>query len=255
MTAPTDTRHPTRKRRLDDLLVERGLSTDRDQARALILAREVLVDGHVALRAAASLAFDSLVKLKNQPAYVSRGGDKLAHVLKRTEIKVEGRHCLDVGASTGGFTDCLLQHGATDVVAVDVAYGELVPVLRNDSRVTVLERTNARYLHPLTSPVELATIDVSFISLTKILPALVKSLLPGADVLALVKPQFEVMRDRVERGGVVHSSEDHARVVARVGSWALDHNFRVRGVVRSPLLGPAGNREFFLWLRLSEAML
>ena len=254
MTATTDTRHPARKCRLDDLLVERGLSTDRDHSRALILAREVLVEGQVALRAATSLASDSQINLKNQPAYVSRGGDKLAHVLERTEIEVAGRHCLDVGAATGGFTDCLLQHGASDVVAVDVAYGELVPVLRNDTRVTVLERTNARYLQPLESPVELATIDVSFISLTKILPALVDSLLPGADVLALVKPQFEVTRDRVKRRGVVHASQDHARVVAQVGAWAIDHNFRIRGVIRSPLLGPAGNREFFLWLRLSEVL-
>lgn len=241
------------KLRLDDLLVERGLAVDRDRARALILAREVLLDGQVALRAAAPVAPDVELGLKQGAAFVSRGGDKLAHALARTAIQVEGRRCLDVGASTGGFTDCLLQHGATHVTAVDVAYGEIVPTLRNDARVTVIERTNARDLEPLAEPADLATIDVSFISLTAVLPAVARSLRPGADVLALVKPQFEAERRDVERGGVVHASDQHARVVARVAVWALDHRFRVRGVVRSPLLGPAGNREFFLWLRRAEA--
>ena len=257
MTASTDTRPASRgraaKQRLDDLLVDRGLAPDRERARALILAREVLVDGQVALRAAAPLPTDAALDLKHAAPYVSRGGEKLAHALQRTAVHVEGQRCLDVGASTGGFTDCLLQHGAAHVVAIDVAYGELVPSLRDGARVTVLERTNARDLEPLEVPADLATIDVSFISLTTVLPAVARSLRPGADVLALVKPQFEATRTAVERGGVVHASDEHARVVARVATWALDHGFRVRGVVRSPLLGPAGNREFFLWLRLSEA--
>ena len=262
MTASTDTppvpalrprQRGAAKRRLDDLLVDRGLAVDRDRARALILARAVLVDGQVALRAAAPIASDSELALKQGAAFVSRGGDKLAHALQRTGLPVEGRRCLDIGAATGGFTDCLLQRGAAHVVAVDVAYGEIVPSLRNDVRVTVLERTNARDLEPLEVPADLAAIDVSFISLTAVLPAIARSLRPAADVLALVKPQFEAERRDVERGGVVRASDEHARVVARLASWALDHGFRVRGVVRSPLLGPAGNREFFLWFRLAEA--
>jgi 23S rRNA (cytidine1920-2'-O)/16S rRNA (cytidine1409-2'-O)-methyltransferase len=260
MTASTDTRRasarrsPPRaaKRRLDDLLVDRGLATDREHARALILARQVLLQGQVALRAAAPLPADAILDLKHTAPYVSRGGEKLAHALQRTGVTVESQRCLDVGASTGGFTDCLLQHRAAHVVAVDVAYGELVPSLRDHDRVTVVERTNARDLAPLEPPAALATIDVSFISLTTVLPAVARSLRPGADLLALVKPQFEADRDVVERGGVVHASDEHARVVGRVAVWSLDHGFRVRGVVRSPLIGPAGNREFFLWLRTAE---
>lgn len=249
MTASTDTRRAA-KQRLDDLLVVRGLAADRAQARAFVLAREVLVNGQVALRAAEPIRADVPLDLKRAAPYVSRGGEKLAHALARTGATVEGRRCLDVGASTGGFTDCLLQHGAAHVVAVDVAYGELVPSLREDARVTVIERTNARDLQPLEEPADLATIDVSFISLTTVLPAIVRSLAPGADILAMAKPQFEAPRDAVESGGVVRSSEEHARVVARVAAWALDHDLRVRDVVRSPLIGPAGNREFFIWLRL-----
>ena len=253
MTAPTESRSvPSRRaarQRLDDLLVVRGLAGSRDEARALVMAREVLVDGQVALRAAEPLAADVPLDLKHAAPYVSRGGEKLAHALERTGVAVEGRRCLDVGASTGGFTDCLLQHGAEHVVAVDVAYGELVPRLRDDARVTVVERTNARDLAPLEEPAALATVDVSFISLTTVLPAIVGSLRSGADILALVKPQFEAEREAVQDGGVVHASTEHARVVARVAAWAADHGLRVRGVIRSPLLGPAGNREFFLWLR------
>ncbi len=257
MTASTDTRTASggrvAKQRLDDLLVVRGLAADRDQARALVMAREVLVDGQVALRAAEALREDVPLDLKRAAPFVSRGGEKLAHALERTGVAVEGRRCLDVGASTGGFTDCLLQRGAAHVVAVDVAYGELMPSLRDDKRVTVVERTNARDLEPLEEPAEIATIDVSFISLTTVLPAVVRSLTAGADILALVKPQFEAEREAVEDGGVVHASEEHARVVGRVAAWASDHDLRVRGVVRSPLIGPAGNREFFLWLRTAEA--
>ena len=255
MTASTDTRPAPRrvaKLRLDDLLVERGFASDRERARALVLAREVLLSGQVALRAAEPVPVDSQLDLKRSAPYVSRGGEKLAHALERTAVRVEGRRCLDVGASTGGFTDCLLQHGAAHVIAVDVAYGEIAAGLRDDARVTVVERTNARDLQPLDQPADLATIDVSFISLKTVLPAVTRSLAPGADILALVKPQFEAARDVVESGGVVRDSREHALVVAQVASWAMDHGYRVRGVVRSPLLGPAGNREFFLWLRVGE---
>ena len=242
-------RSPARPLRLDDLLVERGLVASRAKARALILAREVRVDGAVAVAAAAPTALDAALELDGGPRYVSRGGEKLAHALARSGVTVQGSRCLDIGASTGGFTDCLLQHGAAHVTAVDVAYGELATRLRDDPRVEVRERTNARALAPLAEPVELVTLDVAFISLTAVLPAALLSLRDGGDVLALVKPQFEAARDEVPRGGVVQDATVHAATVARVALWAIDAGLRVRGVIRSPLLGPAGNREFFLWLR------
>jgi 23S rRNA (cytidine1920-2'-O)/16S rRNA (cytidine1409-2'-O)-methyltransferase len=244
-----DRRRSRARPRLDALLVERGLAPSAERARALVLAREVRVDGQVATRPAESVAADAAVELRERPPYVSRGGEKLAHALDRTGLDVAGLRCIDAGASTGGFTDCLLQHGATSVVAVDVGYGQLARQLRDDPRVEVRERTNARDLAPLDPPADLAAVDVSFISLTAVLPAVLRSLRPGGDVLALVKPQFEAEREQVERGGVVRDASVHAQVVGRVAAWALDRGLRVRGVVRSPLLGPAGNREFFVWLR------
>ena len=235
--------------RLDQLLVERGLAPSRERARALVLAREVRVDGALATRPAAAVAPDADLALRERPRYVSRGGEKLAATLDATRLDVTGKRCLDVGASTGGFTDCLLQRGAAQVVAVDVGYGQLAAKLRDDPRVEVRERTNARELPPLEPPVDLVTVDVSFISLTVVFPAVLHSLRAGGDALVLVKPQFEVGRAEVARGGVVHDARVHAAVVGRVASWAIEHGLRVRGVYRSPLLGPAGNREFFLWLR------
>lgn len=235
--------------RLDQLLVERGLAPSRERARALVLARDVMVDGTPATRPAEPVGADAVIEVSTPPRFVSRGGEKLDHALTRTGVTVEGRRCLDVGASTGGFTDCLLQRGASHVTAVDVGYGQLDARLRLDSRVTVRERTNARDLDRLDSLADLAVIDVSFISLRMILPAVVTSLVAGGDILALVKPQFEAGRDEVGKGGVVRDPLVHAACIARVACWALDHGLRVRGVVRSPLLGPAGNREFFIWLR------
>ena len=245
----------TLRQRLDQLLVERGLVPSRSRARALILARDVSVNGAVATRPAVAVAVDAEVDLRTPPRYVSRGGEKLEHALRRCAlpdggIAVRDARCLDVGASTGGFTDCLLQHDAAHVTAVDVGYGELAVRLRDDARVEVRERTNARSLEPLDPPVDLAAVDVAFISLTTVLPAVIQSVRPGGDLLVLVKPQFEAGRQQVRRGGVVHDASVHASTVARVAVWAIDHGLRVRGVVRSPLLGPAGNREFFLWLRL-----
>lgn len=250
----TPTKHArSRSQRLDALMVERGLAVSREQARALVLAREVLVDGAPAVRPAAPVSPDAEVTVRATAPYVSRGGEKLAHALARTGLEVAGTRCLDVGASTGGFTDCLLQHGAAAVVAVDVGYGQLATRLRGDPRVEVRERVNARSMPPLDPPADLATIDVSFISLTLVLPAVVASLRPGGDILALVKPQFEAGREQVGRGGVVRDPLVHASCVARVALWAIDHGLRVRGVVRSPLLGPAGNQEFMLWLRRPAA--
>ena len=236
--------------RLDQLLVERGLAASRERARALVLARAVEVDGTVALRAAAPVAPDAGIELRAGPRFASRGGDKLAGFLERTDFEVRGFRCLDAGASTGGFTDCLLQHGAAEVVAVDVGYGQIAASLRADPRLEVRERTNVRYLEPLDPPADLAVVDVSFIGLRTVLPAIVRSVRPEGDVIALVKPQFEAGRDQVGRGGVVADPTVHATTVARVALWAIEHGLRVRGVVRSPLLGPKGNREFFIWLRL-----
>ena len=246
-------RKPVKRQRLDALLVERGLASSRQHARALILAREVLVDGSPAPRPADTVRTDAELAVRSAAPYVSRGGDKLAHALARTGIEAGGARCLDVGASTGGFTDCLLQHGAASIVAVDVGYGQIAVRLRGDPRVEVRERVNARTLAPLDPPADLATIDVSFISLTLVLPAVVASLRPGGDILALVKPQFEAGRKEVGRGGVVRDAAVHASCVGRVAVWAVDHGLRVRGVVRSPLVGPAGNQEFFLWLRRPAA--
>ena len=242
-------RSRVRPLRLDDLLVERGLVESRAKARALILAREVRVNGDVAVAAAVPTAVDAALELAAGRRYVSRGGEKLAHALDRSGLTVDAARCLDIGASTGGFTDCLLQHGAAHVTAVDVAYGELATRLRDDARVEVRERTNARSLAALDRPVDLVTLDVAFISLTAVLPAVLLSLRDGGDVLALVKPQFEAAREQVQRGGVVQDATVHASTVARVALWAIEQGLRVRGVIRSPLLGPAGNREFFLWLR------
>jgi len=237
------------KQRLDALLFARGLAPSRERARALVLAREVTVDGVPATRAAALVSADAEVAVRAPAPYVSRGGEKLAHALLRSGLDVRGARCLDVGASTGGFTDCLLQHGAAEVVAVDVGYGQLAQRLRDDPRVEVRERTNARTMPPLDPPAGVATVDASFISLTLVLPAIAASLRPGGDILALVKPQFEAGREQVQHGGVVRDANVHAATVARVALWAVEHGLRVRAVIRSPLLGPAGNQEFFLWLQ------
>lgn len=249
-----------RRQRLDELIVDRGLARDREGARALIMARDVSVDGQVAIRAAEPVDLSVELMVRPSQQYVGRGGQKLEHALRRWQasdeaarpkgILVRGSRCLDVGASTGGFTDCLLQHGATDVIALDVGYGELAHRLRNDQRVSVLERTNARTMSPLQDQVDLATVDVSFISLTMVLPAVIQSVRPFGDLLILVKPQFEAQRIQVESGGVVRDPKVHASTVARVAVWAIEHGLRVRGVLASPLRGAAGNREFFLWLRL-----
>ena len=254
MTAPATSRptKPAKKQRLDVLLVERGLASGRDRAQALILAREVMVDGQLALRAAAPVAPDATIEVKHGPRFVSRGGDKLDHALERTGIIVEELRCLDLGASTGGFTDCLLQRGAARVVAVDVAYGELASKVREDERVEIVERTNARDLAPLDPPADLGVMDVSFISAVTVLPALARSIRPGGDMLVLVKPQFEAGREAVQKGGVVRDPLVHASCIAKVALAAIEQGLRVRGVIRSPLLGPAGNREFFLWLHVPE---
>lgn len=239
------------RRRLDLLLVERGLAPTREKARALIMAGAVRSGGMRVEKAGALLPPDAPLEVAGPPhPYVSRGGVKLAHALEAFGIAVAGRVCLDLGASTGGFTDCLLLAGAAFVIAVDVGAGLLDARLRADPRVHLLERTNVRHLTPADLPrtPSLATADVAFISLTLILPVLPPLLASPREVVALVKPQFEVGRGQVGKGGVVREPEKHRAAVRKVAEAAAAAGFTVRGLTASPLLGPKGNREFLLHL-------
>jgi 23S rRNA (cytidine1920-2'-O)/16S rRNA (cytidine1409-2'-O)-methyltransferase len=231
------------KKRLDVLLVERGLAESRAQAQALVLAG--LVPGHS--KAGEQVDEDVHLAVERPPRFVSRGGEKLANALDALGIDVTGASCLDVGASTGGFTDCLLQRGAERVVAVDVGYGQLHPRVRDDPRVTVLERTNARELSGLPFAPDLVTCDVSFISVRTALPPALSLAAPGWRALVLVKPQFEAGRAEVQKG-VVRDSEVRRRVVREIAVAAAGWGARPAGVVDSGLPGPKGNREFFLYL-------
>jgi 23S rRNA (cytidine1920-2'-O)/16S rRNA (cytidine1409-2'-O)-methyltransferase len=241
------------KVRLDTLLARRGMFPSRSRAAASVLAGEVKLgaDRRRADKPGQLVPQDVAVSVDEGPEFVSRGGRKLANALALTGIEPTGRRCLDVGASTGGFTDCLLQRGAEAVVALDVGYGDLSWRLREDPRVTVLERLNARDLRPEHLPYEpdLIVADVSFISLAKVLPAVVACAAEGFDCLALVKPQFEVGRDRVGKGGVVRSAEDRRGALVEVGRIAREElDLAVLGYASSGLPGPAGNRESFVWL-------
>jgi 23S rRNA (cytidine1920-2'-O)/16S rRNA (cytidine1409-2'-O)-methyltransferase len=241
-----------KKARLDVLLVERGLAPSRSQAQRLVMAGQVRLNGEVAHKPSQQVDPSAELQLLSGPRFVSRGGDKLEAALQSFGIQVTGATCADVGASTGGFTDCLLQHGAARVYAIDVGRGQLHWSLRQDPRVVVLERTNARGLERLPESVSLASVDVSFISLGLILPRVAGWLAPPGDVIALVKPQFEAGRGQVGKGGVVRSPEIHAQVLREVILAAAGTTLGARGLLVSPLLGPKGNREFLLWLRLGE---
>jgi 23S rRNA (cytidine1920-2'-O)/16S rRNA (cytidine1409-2'-O)-methyltransferase len=239
------------KRRLDTLLAERGLFESRSRAAAAVIAGDVRVGGRPAVKPGELVPDEAEVALAEAPPFVSRGGVKLANALDALGVDPGGRRALDVGASTGGFTDCLLQRGAEHVVALDVAYGELNWRLRSDERVTVIERRNARSLGPAELPYEpdLIVADVSFISLSKVLPAVVRAAAPRFDMLAMVKPQFEVGRERVGRGGVVRSADDRRAALVAVGEFARSElGLSVLGYASSGLPGPAGNRETFAWL-------
>jgi len=236
------------KRRLDILVVERGLAESRERARRLILAGQVFVGDVAADKPGALVAANAAIRVKAGPKHVSRGGFKLEAALDAFGLDVSDKIALDVGASTGGFTDCLLQRGAARVYAVDVGYGQLDWRLRRDPRVVVMERTNIRYLGSLPEPVDLATIDVSFISLKLVLPVVWKLLKPDGNVVALVKPQFEAGRDRVGKKGVVRDPGVHRAVLEDIASWAIEQGWCVRGLTRSPLKGPEGNVEFFVYL-------
>jgi 23S rRNA (cytidine1920-2'-O)/16S rRNA (cytidine1409-2'-O)-methyltransferase len=232
------------KKRLDVLLVERGLAESRAQAQALILAG--LVNGHS--KAGEQVDEGAELVVERGPRFVSRGGEKLDHALTAFGVDPRGLDCLDVGASTGGFTDVLLQRGAARVIALDVGHGQLHPRLRDDPRVTVLERTNARKLGELPFPPQLVVCDVSFISIRTALPPALRLAAPGWEAVVLVKPQFEAGREEVGRGGVVKSNETRARVVRELAKAALEWDAQTVGVVDSGLPGPKGNRELFLHL-------
>ena len=247
-----------KKERIDRILVDRGLVASRERARALILAGAVLVNEQVVDKAGAPVARDAEIRLKGEDIpFVSRGGLKLAKGLDVFELDVSGRIAIDVGASTGGFTDCLLQRGARKVYAVDVGYGQLAWSLRTDPRVTNLERTNIRHLRceALSEQPDLAVIDASFISLSIVLPATLSLLAADAVIVALIKPQFEVGKGAVGKGGVVRDVEQHDRVVIKIRTLAEKSGCRVVGVTESPILGPKGNKEFLICLQKIESPL
>ena len=240
--------------RIDRLLVERGLAASRERARRLVMAGDVLVGDRPVTKPGAEVAADAEVRLRGTASpYASRGGEKLAGALDAFGLQVRDLVALDVGASTGGFTDCLLQRGARRVIALDVGYGQLAWKLRQDPRVMVIERTNARHLASTMLPEvpDLAVVDVSFISLATVLPAVAGVVAPGGTIVALVKPQFEVGRGRVGKGGVVRDPGLRAEAVASVRAAAERLGLTVGGEAESVLPGPKGNREVFLWLARS----
>jgi len=241
--------------RLDTLLLEKGLVPSRERGRALIMAGKVMVDGARIEKPGKEVPCDASVSVREDIPYVSRGGVKLKGALDGFGVNPRGLTILDAGASTGGFTDCLLQHGAARVIAVDVGYGQLHWRLRNDPRVTLLERKNIRFLDKtaLPFPVDAAVADLSFISLHLVLPRLAEFVPPGGWVLALVKPQFEVGRGEVGKGGVVRDPEKMRTAIESVTSFARRCGFEVLGEQESPITGPKGNREFFLLLRRSDS--
>ena len=238
-----------RKRRADVLLAERGLAESREQAQVMIMEGLVFAPSGRVAKASSALPEDVPLEVRGRLPYVSRGGLKLAGALDVFELAVEGQTALDVGASTGGFTDCLLQRGVRHVHAVDVGHGQLHYKLSQDARVTVMEKTNARHPYPLPEPVDVVVIDVSFISLNLVIPPSLEHLRSGGHIVALVKPQFEAPREQVGRGGIVRDPKVHAATLGRVVLWATEQRLRLRGMCPSPILGDKGNREFFLLLQ------
>jgi 23S rRNA (cytidine1920-2'-O)/16S rRNA (cytidine1409-2'-O)-methyltransferase len=259
------------KQRLDQRLHELGLTESREQARRLIMAGEVMVNGQMVDRPATNVPDDAKIEIKAKPRFVSRGGEKLDAALERFQINVAGLVCADVGASTGGFTDCLLQRGAARVYAIDVGHGVLDQRLRNNPRVVVMEDTNARFLEHLPEPVQFVSVDASFISLKLLLPVVSKWLTPsptpppsgkppmgeghGDGIVALIKPQFEAGRKDVGKGGVVKDVNVHRRVLTEVLIFAQEQGMNVKGLIPSPLRGPKGNVEFLVWLGSGGASL
>jgi 23S rRNA (cytidine1920-2'-O)/16S rRNA (cytidine1409-2'-O)-methyltransferase len=256
------------KVRVDLLMVERGMAESRSKAQALVMAGQVRVNGQVEYKPSASVAPDVFLELETGPRFVSRGGEKLEAALSSFPVEVTARVCADVGASTGGFTDCLLQHGAAKIYAIDVGKGLLHWKLRTDPRLVVMEETNARHVAQLPEPVSLVTVDASFISLKILLPVVKKwfktyPVSPPTgeigdepmlgDLIALIKPQFEAGRKETARNkGVIRDPEVHKAVLLDILTFSQSHGLHIRGLVRSPLLGPKGNVEFLVWISLEQ---
>jgi len=237
------------KRRIDSLLVERGLVESRAKAQALIMAGEVLVADKPVIKPGSLVKEEAVITMIESPPFVSRGGIKLDRALGQFQIDVSFKVVADIGASTGGFTDCLLQRGAIRVYAIDVGYGQLDYRLRQDSRVAVIERVNARYSITLPEKVDLVTMDLSFISVEKVIPSVAKLLKNNGYLLVLFKPQFEARRDEVGKGGVIKQPIVHARVLGRFIAWLTECGFRLENLAVSPIIGASGNKEFFIQLR------
>lgn len=236
--------------RLDIVLHQKQLAPSREKARGMIMAGEVSVNGVVVDKPGTRIALTAEITLKVKPRFVSRGGEKLEGALQRFPVLIEGRICADVGASTGGFTDCLLQMGASRVYAIDVGYGILDASLRNNPRVVVMERTNARHVESLPDPISIVVADASFISLKLLLPAMMKWITPESDIITLIKPQFEAGKKEVDKGsGVIRDPRIHQRVLNDVLTFAQELGLKLTGLARSSLLGPAGNVEFLAWLQ------
>jgi 23S rRNA (cytidine1920-2'-O)/16S rRNA (cytidine1409-2'-O)-methyltransferase len=242
------------KRRIDILLVEKGLVESREKARVMVMEGAVTADNRTIVKPSTLVDENADLQIIQAPTFVSRGGFKLEYALDQFQIDVKGLVAVDVGASTGGFTDCLLKRGASKVYAVDVGYGQLDYKLRQDHRVVVMERVNARYSFSLPEPVDLATVDVSFISLEKVVPAVAELVKSGGYIITLVKPQFEAGKNQVGKGGLVKDPQVHAAVLGRFIDWAIAHDFRLLGLVASPILGAEGNKEFLALLQKHQEL-
>ncbi len=236
------------KKRLDTLLVDRGLVESRSQAQALILAGKITVNGKVWSKSGNLVDEGSVIEVAQKQPYVSRGGIKLAHALDEFRIDVDSLIALDIGASTGGFTDCLLQRGANKVYAVDVGYGQIDYGLRQDPRVVVMDKTNVHHPFSIPEKADLATVDLSFISVTKVVPNIMEHLNESGRLIILLKPQFEAERGEVGKKGVIRDPEIHARVLGRFISWVVEYGLRLGGLIASPILGAEGNKEFLILL-------
>jgi 23S rRNA (cytidine1920-2'-O)/16S rRNA (cytidine1409-2'-O)-methyltransferase len=237
------------KQRLDSLLVSRGLSENKSKAQSCIMAGDVIVNGQAVTKAGSLVPEDADIQLKAKMPYVSRGGLKLEHALKEFKIDVKGLTCLDVGASTGGFTDCLLQHGTDKVYALDVGYGQLDYKLRKDNRVIVMEKVNAHYPFDLPEKVDLATMDLSFISTTMVIPNVLPHLHSPGELVVLFKPQFEADREDVGKGGVIKDPAVHTRTLSKFVIWMNENRLRLINLAASPILGAEGNKEFLIYMR------
>ena len=239
------------KKRIDIMLVEKGLAESRAKAQAMIMAGDVLADGKIVLKAGTLVNKDADVSVAEPPPFVSRGGLKLDYGLGYFGLDVRDAVVADIGASTGGFTDCLLKRGVRRVYAVDVGYGQLDYRLRQDPRVIVMDRVNARNTPDIREKLDIVVIDVSFISVEKIIPAVSDLLKDDGSIIVLAKPQFEARRSEVGKGGIIRRPEIHARVLGRFVKWITDNEYRLKGLMGSPIEGASGNREFLAWIKLT----